>query len=57
MTKNHSFEGVNIRNARKRASFTQVQLSEATGIDQASVNQRAKMTRNLGETASNIDHR
>lgn len=26
-----------IRDARKRAGFTQVQLSEATGIDQATI--------------------
>lgn len=37
MTNNHSCEGMNIRDARKRAVFTQVQLSEAAGIDLASI--------------------
>ena len=29
--------GMNIRIARRQAGFTQIQLSEATGIDQASI--------------------
>jgi UDP-N-acetylglucosamine 1-carboxyvinyltransferase len=33
----HSSEGKEIRDARKRVGITQVQLSEATGIDQASI--------------------
>ena len=37
MMKGQNCEGVDIRDARKRAGFTQVQLSEATGIDQASI--------------------
>ena len=37
MTNKHSNEGTEIREARKRAGITQVQLSEATGIDQASI--------------------
>ena len=37
MTNKHSFESMEIRDARKKAGITQVQLSEATGIDQASI--------------------
>lgn len=37
MTNIHYFEGMDIKDARKQADFTQVQLSEATGIDQASI--------------------
>ena len=37
MTNKHVLDGENIRSARKRAGFTQVRLSEATGIDQASI--------------------
>jgi len=33
----HSGGGTYIKNARKRAGFTQAQLSAATGIDQASI--------------------
>ncbi len=34
---NHYYGGVDIRDVRKQAGLTQVQLSEATGIDQASI--------------------
>ncbi len=34
---NHCYGGVDIRDVRKQAGLTQVQLSEATGIDQASI--------------------
>lgn len=37
MTNEHVFGGENIRGVRKTAGFTQVQLSEATGVDQASI--------------------
>lgn len=37
MRNNHSCEGMDIKDARKRAGFTQMQLSEATRIDQASI--------------------
>lgn len=37
MTKEHVIGGESIRGARKRAGFTQVRLSEATGIDQACI--------------------
>jgi len=37
MTNEHVFGGGSIRGARKGAGFTQDQLSEATGIDQASI--------------------
>ena len=37
MMNDQSQSGVSLRDARKQAGFTQVELSEATGIDQASI--------------------
>jgi transcriptional regulator with XRE-family HTH domain len=37
MTNDQSQSGVSLRDARKQAGFTQVELSVATGIDQASI--------------------
>ena len=59
MISNHSCEGMDIRDARKRAGFTQVQLSEATGIDQASISRMENGKQGITlawETASEPDN-